>query len=325
MKLTGNPDLLEKIERALGCKENGSVVERGERMKTKMASVVSQQSGRSKSVSLKALRACSYDVIAAIVAAESLPEEGEDAEEEEEEESSREHCDTAVLSLSEFKTGLSSLGDGPATSIPDAQLQALYDDYTQRKSCGGGTRKDEDGWVECGRYRWRDGGEEGVVSVSIPLPVGTEKRRILSKITTKRWEFGLAGEEPMIDGTFCHRAVPDECFWTLDGTNVSLSVQKGDVEREWEGLLVEEVQLGEEEVGRVRRMVRERLVSRVDAVMERMWFVSQTYQAVTPEGEHFSVSLLLVPFSICRIDIGVVGVSIMHSRIYNFQWYTVSK
>ena len=294
-KLSSNPELLAKIERALGCKANGSVVEgEGERMKTEMASVVSQQSGRSKSVSLKALSTCSYDIIAAIVAAESLPEGGGNAEEVEEEGSSKQ-CDTAVLSLSEFKRGLSELGDGPAASIPDTQLRALYDDYTQHKSRGGGARKDEEGWVECWRYRWRDGGEEeGVVSVSIPLPVGTEKRRILSKVTTKRWKFGLAGEELMVDGEFCHRVVPDECFWTLDGANVSLSIQKGEVEREWEGLLVGEVQLGEEEMGRVRRMVRERLVSRIEAVMERMWFLSQTYQAITPEGEHFSVSLFVV-------------------------------
>ena len=277
MRLISDPELLARVEGMLGIRgKSGREREGAEEVRREMVSIVCRNSGKSEAVALKALADSGHDVIAAIISAETLTDEDVSG--------SSNQSSNPPLSLEEFRKGLSAVSGEPADDIPESHLQRIYDDYISRASHGSAT-KDKDGWVHCGGYSWRDGGEEGVVSVSVPLPSGTGKRKIVSKISATRWKFGLVSEQLMIEGEFSHRVVPDECFWTLDGGCVSLSVQKGEVEREWGRLLVGEVQLGREEVERVKRVRREWMASRVEDVMEKMWFVNQTYQAVTPEGE----------------------------------------
>lgn len=275
-KLMSDPELLERVEGVLGIRGKSGRERKGaEEVRREMVRVVCEQSGKSEAVALKALANSGHDVIAAIISAETLTDKDVSA--------NTEQSSNPTLSLEEFQKGLSAVSGEPADDIPESLLQGLYDDYIHRASHISVAR-DEEGWVHCGGYSWKDGGEEGVVSVSVPLPSGTGKRKIVSKISALRWKFGLVGELLMIDGEFSHRVVPDECFWTLDGGCVSVSVQKGEVEREWGRLLVGEVQLGKEEVERVQKVRKEWVASRVEDVMKKMWFVNQTYQAVTAGG-----------------------------------------
>lgn len=258
--LLTDPALLAKVESALGIVVKGEE-EVGEVME-EMTRMVCEQSHSSKTVAQRALTETGHDLIAAITLAPQLTEkdiaEGHPS-----------------LTMDEFRKGLGGICDEKtAENIPEDQIQALYEDWKEKKSRE--PKRDSENWVDCRGYRWRQE-EDQIITVSIPLPPSTKKKDISSDITSKRWKFGVRGRKPIINGDFFGRVAPDDCFWTMEGGCVTVSVQMCG-EGEWGELMVGEVQ-GEGERGREREVA-----LRVDEVMTRMWYVNQTYTAVTREG-----------------------------------------
>ena len=304
-ELQDDPVLLGRVEGALGIGEGGGGGGggSGDMVEREMVSVVCEQSGRSEVISRKALAQSGYDLMAAIISAREMTE---DEEEEEGEKGGVETEDHSNLTLQEFRLGLAAVeGEDKVGAMSERQIHTLYEDWLRRKSRrGGGKNRRRGEWVHCGAYSWREGSEEevedeGSVTVSIPVPPNTKRRDISSEMSTSHWRLEVAGRGKIIDGKFCGRIIPDECFWTLEGGCVSVSVQKSGG---WGGLMVGEVQLGKSEEeeeerergggGRVRRVGRGRVGCRVEEVMEKMWYVNQTYQAVTEEGESYDSQVI---------------------------------
>ena len=265
--LLKDPVLLVKVEGALGIVRRGGGEEVGG-VTEEMVKVVCEQSGKSKVVSWKSLTDTGYDLIAAITLARQLSEE--DA-------LKMKKSQQPILTKEEFRRGLAGL---TSESVPETQLQAMYNDWKDKKSRE--PLKSGENWVHCGSYRWREE-EDNVVSVAIPLPPNTKKKDVLSDVTSKWWKFGVRGSKLIIDGQFFGRVVPDECFWTVEEGCVSVSVQA--CEGGWGELIVGEVQREVRGEGEKERAV----MMAVDEVLARMWHVNQTYTAVTCEGTKYSV------------------------------------
>ena len=261
--LLKDPSLLVKVESALGIVRRGGGEDVGG-VTEEMVKVVCERSGKSRVVAQKALTDTGYDLIAAVTLSGQLSEE--DALK------SRQ----PTLTREEFRSGLAGLS---SESVPETQLQAMYDDWKDKKSRE--PVKSGESWVHCGGYRWREE-EDNVIAVAIAIPPNTKKRDISSEISSKWWKFGVRGNKLIIDGQFFGRVVPDECFWTVEERCVSVSVQA--CEGEWGELIVGEVQ--GEEMGEERgEGWREKAVMMcVEEVLSRMWHVNQTYTAVTHEG-----------------------------------------
>ena len=263
-ELLTDPGLLAKVESALGIvRREGEEV--GEVMEG-MVRIVCEQSGKSKMVAWKALRESGFDLIAGIALSRQLTEE----------DVLRGKRERLALTMDEFRRGLDGIcGEKTADNVPEAQIQAMYEDWKDRKSRE--PMRDSENWVHCSGYQWREE-EDKIITVAIPLPPNMKKKDISSDITSRQWKFGVRGEKRIIDGEFFGHVVPDECFWTMEEGCVSVSVQM--CEGGWGELIVGEVQ--GEEGGKVEEeMV---VMLRVDEVMTRMWHVNQTYTAVTHEG-----------------------------------------
>lgn len=280
-QLCDDPELLVRVEALLGIEQSrdGDL----ERTTEGMVRIVHTQSGKSDEIARKALVDTNYDLIAALVLAESLSdtdcEDGRDRE------------DQAEVNFEEFKQGVvASLG--PDSDVPDHDLRLLYETYLKEKTQG--AVEDDSGVVHCGSYSWRED-SDGTMTVSIPIHAGTKKRDIISKLRSSHWTFGIRGCKPILDKEFSNLVVPDESFWTLEGNTVTVSVQKLYVEEHWGSLMKGEVQLSQREVEKVKKISEQRCAARADAVFEKMWFVNQTYQAVTPEGRFAAVVVTLFP------------------------------
>ncbi len=276
-ELTKDPQLLVRVERLLGVgsDEQNQLLD-FEKVDEELLDLVCSQSEKPRSIARKALLDSGYDVIAALVAVENLSE----ADCHPRKETAR-----PTISFEEFKRGLTFMADGPA-SIPDGDARRLYEDYLQKKVSG--PVEDDSGWVHCGLYSWREE-EEETVAVTIPLPAGTSKRDLSSKLRVHHWKVEVCertgARRTIFDRDFSASVVPDESFWTLEGSVMSVTLQKARPGEKWSTLFRDEVQLGQSEVEKLARFARQRLRVRVQRALERMWSVCQTYQAVTPEGQ----------------------------------------
>ena len=284
-QLYNDPQLLARVETVLGIEQlrDGSLGNPQE----ELCRTLCAQSGKSEKVARKALMDTNYDLIAALMLAEGLS--NADCENKEQNEKSQ-----SQIGFEEFKQGLVALLD-PRSDITDDDLKPLYANYLKEKAAG--PMEDASGIVHCGTYSWSDDdSEDGVITVSIPIPAGTNKRDIVSKLHSSHWTFGIRRSKPIIEEEFFSRVIPDECFWTLEGNTVSVSLQKLHVGERWGSLLQGEVQLSQKEVEKAKRIGEQRLTARVEAVFEKMWFVNQTYQAVTHEGGLASFFFIITVF-----------------------------
>ena len=256
--LLTDPALLERVEGALGemvepGRRRGGGRRRGRRRRVvleEMTKVVCSQTNKSEAVAKRALADSGHDLVTAVLLASKMTERDLLKQRDDKKQPS--------LTVEEFRRGIDGMSsEGTRGSVSDAQIKAMYEDWKEKKKKREPER-DGGGWVRCEGYQWRSE-DEGMVAVSIPLPPNTGKKDIVSKITSWRWKFGFRGwEDCVIDGEFFGRVVPEECFWTMEGDSVCVSVQRSE-EGEWVELIVGEEQ-GEEE--------RERVL-RVDAVMGR--------------------------------------------------------
>ena len=264
--LLSNLALLEEVGTGLGIplpwEERKTVMEQ-------MMTTVCQQTEKSKVVARQALTESGYDLVGAILQANDLSEEDLMAQRGNK---------TPSLTMEEFRKGLEGVCKGGGEA-PEAQLKAMYEDWKDRKLQE--PKKDSEGWVQCDHYKWKEE-EEGVIAVSISVPLHTQKRDIISNMTSRQWRFAVkkGGKDVvLIEGEFPGQVVVDESFWTVEGGCVSVSVQTVEGEG-WRELIVGEVQ--GEGVGR------EEMVFCVEEVMSRMKHLNLFYSAVTNEGKIYS-------------------------------------
>lgn len=267
--LLNDHNLLVRIENLLGIvqrRERGD----GKKEREEMMEVICQQTNKSKSIARKALAESGYDLIAAIFLAQKMTEGDDDISKNKDEKPS--------LTMEEFRRGFDGLCSGRAQDkLSDSDIEAMYKDWKIKKQRE--TNTEPDNWVLCEGYKWKLE-EDGIITVIIPLPPNTQKKDIVSDITSRRWKFGFRGiKQSVIDGEFCGRIVPDDCYWTIDGDSVSVSVQRSVECERWRELIAGEVQREEKDDER-------EIMLRVDNIMERMWRVNQTYTAVTQEGTY---------------------------------------
>lgn len=158
----------------------------------------------------------------------------------------------------------------------EAELEQLYNGYVRKKQLEIG----EDGFGTTDRYKWVDDAEERVITVTIPVPPGTKRGDVVSKVTSRHWTFGIRGEPPIIYGNFQGIVQADECTWYFEkGTdNIIASIQKiGTEEYMWQNLIVDEEKINEGFLSGERRR------SLIWA-MDKLWSCALTYQAITTEG-----------------------------------------
>ena len=251
--------LLEEVANGLGV---ALPWERRQAAMEQMMTRAIQQTGKSKVVARKALVETGYDLVGAILKAGDISEDDIIAQ--------RTGGNTPSLTMEEFKKGLEGLCGG-GEEVPQAQLEAMYEDWKDRKLRE--PVRDSEDWVHCGRYKWREE-EEGVVCVYISVPPDTKKKDIKSVITSRRWAFAVKNVT-VIEGEFFGRVVPEECYWTMGDGCVSVSVQRVEGE-EWGELIVGETQ-GES-------MGREDMTLCADEVLQKTKKLNLFYSAVTSEG-----------------------------------------
>ena len=311
--LLDDPALLAEVAGWLG------VPLPGERLKTAMEEMmmtVCEQTGKSKVVARKALTDSGYDLVAAVLQASHLSEEDVIAQRGQR---------SPSLTVDEFRKGLTDLrgGDGGREEIPEAQIQGMYEDWKDRKLRE--PERDAEDWVQCGRYKWKEE-EEGAIAVSIPLPPNTKKTEVKSEMTSRRWRFAVKGSV-LLEGEFCGRVVPDECFWTVEGGCVSVSVQSVESVESggWGELLVGEVQ--GESVG-----VEETAVC-AEEILSRVKQLNLTYSAVTNEGR-FTPHPVVGVSNECPGAGGQpqvwylmepLGLALLHSKTPNFACHPFAK
>lgn len=175
----------------------------------------------------------------------------------------------SIISFEEFKSAVPDQKSGP-------EMERMYNEYVRKKQSEIG----EDGSGTTSKYKWEDDAEEHVITVTIPVPKGTKRGDVVSKITSKHWTFGIKGEAPIIYGNFGGLVQPDECTWYFEkGTdNIIGNIQKGDHEEfVWQNLIV-----GEEKINEYF-LACERTRKLIDT-LDQLWYNALTYQAVTPEG-----------------------------------------
>ncbi|XP_065195445.1 tubulin--tyrosine ligase-like protein 12 [Sycon ciliatum] len=201
------------------------------------------------------------------------------------------------VSFAEFKQALD--GTEQASASEDV-LQGLYKEFCRRRKAN---HEHDRGDVEhiTTKYSWTQenedhpgSGDEGTITVRIPVPKETKKADIASKLSRQRWTFALKGSNPVFDGALFAACIPDESYWTLgkdeDIGVVTMTLQKRDPRLPWEHVIEGEVSLSnrllsqldikrEEEEEEKRH--RERLIRNL---LQRTWLYSQTYQAVTKDG-----------------------------------------
>ena len=174
-----------------------------------------------------------------------------------------------ILSFEEFKSAITD-------EKSEQELELMYNDFVRKKQAEIG----EDGFGTTSKYKWEDDAEEHVITVTIPVPNGTKRGDVISKITTRHWTFGIKGESPIIYGSFPGIVQPDECTWYFEkGTdNIIASIQKGDNEVFlWQNLIVGEEKINEGFLECERR-------KNTIKAMDLLWYNALTYQAVTAEG-----------------------------------------
>ena len=199
-----------------------------------------------------------------------------------------------TISFAEFKAAITD-------QKSEYQLEQMYKDFVRKKQAALG----EDGFGTTSNYKWEDDAEEHVITVTIPVPPGTKRGDVISKITTKRWTFGIKGQAPIIYGSFAGIVQPDECTWYFEkGTdNIIASIQKSDNEEFlWLNLIV-----GEEKISE-RFLEYERRKNLVKA-LDMLWYNALTYQAITPEGTQ-AHNWYLPPQTVSKM---------LHSESPNFQ------
>lgn len=174
-----------------------------------------------------------------------------------------------ILSFAEFKSAITE-------EKSEHELELMYNDFVRKKQAEIG----DDGFGTTAKYKWEDDAEEHVINVTIPVPPGTKRNQVISKITSKHWTFGIKGQAPLIYGNFFGTVQPDECTWYFEkGTdNIIVSIQKGDNEVfMWQNLIVGEEKIDE---GFLQCERRKNLVK----AMDEIWNNGFTYQAITTEG-----------------------------------------
>ena len=265
--LLADQALLEELAGSLGV---AMPWERRKAAMERMTKTVCEVTGKSRIVARKALTESGYDLVAAVLQAKDPSNQT----------GLSEH-DSPSLSQEEFRRGLSDLSSRGG-EIPEGELTAMYEDWKYGKLRE--PERDKTDWVQCGRYKWKEE-EEGTINVMISVPANTSKRNIKSEMTSRHWRLSVKGERELvvIDGDFLGRVVPDESFWTLDGTCVSVSVQSVKDEK-WGELILGEVQgvgVAPEEMGEC-----------ADEILLRMRKLNFTYSAVTENGIKCPLHLL---------------------------------
>lgn len=282
-ELLTNPQLLATVERLLGIERDELTGAHDfEKIDKEMIEQVRTHSEKSRLVAQEALLNTGYDVIAAIVAAEDIREANSRR---------KEKTSMPAISFEEFKKGLASMASSSAP-VPDDDVRYLYEDYLRKKASDPDPVRDDSGWVHCGSYSWTDTSEEDeeAVTVTVPLPAGTRKRDVTSKLAVHHWKVEVCdrtgSKKTIVDRDLSAPVIPDESFWTLDGNGMNMSLQKARPGEKWSSLFVGEVQLSRTEMEKVAAFAQRRRRARVQRVLDKMWLLNQTYQAVTPEGLH---------------------------------------
>ena len=203
------------------------------------------------------------------------------------------------ISFEEFKASL----DDEDRPSDEASLQRLYKEFCKKRKA---SHEHDRGDVEhvTTKYIWTQenedhpgSGDEGTVTVRIPVPKSTKKTDVVSTLTTSHWKFIIKGSEMMFDGDLFAPCVPDESYWTLgkgeESGTVTMTLQKRDPRLAWEHVVAGEVALSDRLLSQLdlkkeeEEEQRKARASRLHHLLERTWLYGQTYQAVTREGNRF--------------------------------------
>lgn len=141
-----------------------------------------------------------------------------------------------LLEYEDFKYGFTaSLDEEGMKNVSEEFIQKMYKKYLKDHE-ESKTGEIVYGQGTTAKYSWKETDEDdGTITVLISVSSNTKKSSILSKLTPSRWTLGIKGQEPVIDGEFYSRVIPDESFWMFDGQGViQMTLQKADPdERLW--------------------------------------------------------------------------------------------
>mmetsp|Transcript_12545 Transcript_12545/g.17379 ORF Transcript_12545/g.17379 Transcript_12545/m.17379 type:complete len:156 (-) Transcript_12545:1474-1941(-) len=98
------------------------------------------------------------------------------------------------------------------------------------------TTKKKSKWdVEYGgeteHYKWTQTEQEVVITIIVPQ--GTRSKDVTCTIGPKHLKFGFKGKPLIIDGELYQPVATDESAWTIDGTNLEITLTKGTTSEKW--------------------------------------------------------------------------------------------
>lgn len=200
------------------------------------------------------------------------------------------------ISFEEFKAAL----DEEQRDLDEATLNRMYQEFCRKRTS---SHEHDRGDVErvTTKYRWTQEnedqpgtGDEGTVTVRIPVPASTKKADVVSTLTRTHWKFGIKDSKPMFDGDLFAPVIPDESYWTIgkgeEAGSVVMTLQKKDPRCAWEHVISGEVALSEHLLSQLdikkedEEEAQNAKANRLHHFLGRMWLCGQTYQAVTREG-----------------------------------------
>lgn len=84
-------------------------------------------------------------------------------------------------------------------------------------------------------YAWGQSLQE--VNITVPVPPGTKARFVVCEIKKNHIKVGLKNSPPILDGEFFSSVKTDECYWSLDGSDLSILLTKQDRFNWWMSLI----------------------------------------------------------------------------------------